>query len=72
MNVLTLAAYHQITRKKAMTKTEILLFNLLTLALLLAMFSLPAFPQIDLRARVSSSFMIFGLILILMGKELHE
>lgn len=48
-----------------MSKTEVLLFNLLTLALLLVMFILPAFPQIEYRARTTLAFMIFGLILII-------
>ena len=51
-----------------MTKAEVMLFNLLTLALLLAMFILPAFPQIEYRARTILVFMIFGLILIVRRK----
>lgn len=47
-----------------MSKAEALLFNLLSLALLLAMFALPAFPQIEYRARTALALMIFGLILI--------
>lgn len=48
-----------------MSKAEVFLFNLLSLALLLAMFSLSAFPQIEYRARIALAFMIFGLILII-------
>lgn len=48
-----------------MSKVEVLLFNLLTLALLLAMFGLPVFLQIEYRARTTLAFMIFGLILII-------
>lgn len=51
-----------------MSKTKVLLFNLLTLALLLTIFILPAFPQIEYRARTTLAFMIFGLILIIRRK----